>query len=412
MAQIEGVRDYGRIRRFLAHIYLYGFFSREDFARCGIGSVQDYDYGTRLLRAVFPDSEAAAVRQGGKKYLRTRRQYAPGGETSMAGSYLLRAMDAEEELPALLVILSALARESKTAETLCAAVELWMWDDGQSRYAKTRRMALALAEYGYVEKRGRTFSLKKSVAAALTDGQLETLYEYVRFAAGMCCPRVAGSFLARALERELLRRGLRPPAQPAVLLRHSAAFGVFDEDLVYQILSAMEERRPVELTLERGGSLKTVPAGLRADTRLGRWYLLAAGEEGPLLLRVGHIRAVKPGAPLPEARWRERTDPVLAAFAASGCSSARARTGPVAVEAELRFHRAPGMGAQFARELRLGDIRSGVYRAEVNDPNELLPLLRSYAPWIRVRPGSHGLDARLRSDLEQMREALRGGDGT
>ena len=66
MAEVGGVREYQRIRRFLGHIYLYGFFSREGFARAGIGSVKDYDYGAKLIRSIFPDSEDAALWKDGK----------------------------------------------------------------------------------------------------------------------------------------------------------------------------------------------------------------------------------------------------------------------------------------------------------------------------------------------------------
>lgn len=55
MPEVGGVREYDRIRRFLSRIYLYGFFSREDFARAGIGSAKDYDYGMKLIRAIFPE---------------------------------------------------------------------------------------------------------------------------------------------------------------------------------------------------------------------------------------------------------------------------------------------------------------------------------------------------------------------
>ena len=42
MAEIDGVREYDRIRRFLGRIYVYGFFSREDFAKqSGVGSKKD-----------------------------------------------------------------------------------------------------------------------------------------------------------------------------------------------------------------------------------------------------------------------------------------------------------------------------------------------------------------------------------
>ena len=106
MSSPKGVREYNRIRRYLERIYLYGFFSREDFARAKIGSVKDYDYGVKLIRSVFPETENAALWKDGRKYLRVQRQYALSGENRMADSYLLYAMDAEDELPTLLGMLS------------------------------------------------------------------------------------------------------------------------------------------------------------------------------------------------------------------------------------------------------------------------------------------------------------------
>ena len=78
MPEMGGVRDYNRIRRFLSHIYLYGFFSREDFARSGIGSAKDYDYGMKLIRAIFPDSDQAALWRDGRKYPRFVRNRSAG----------------------------------------------------------------------------------------------------------------------------------------------------------------------------------------------------------------------------------------------------------------------------------------------------------------------------------------------
>ena len=71
------------------------------------------------------------------------------------------------------------------------------------------------------------------------------------------------------------------------------------------------------------------------------------------------------------------------------------------------------MRVQFARELRIGSIivRDGkeYYQAEINDPLELMPLLRSFSPWLRILPGRHDLDVRLREDLRQMRVSLEQG---
>ena len=80
MAGPKGMKDYNRIRRFLQQIYLYGFFSREDFQRAGIGGVKDYDYGAGLLRTLYPEMDTDARWQGGKKDLRFPREYAKSGE--------------------------------------------------------------------------------------------------------------------------------------------------------------------------------------------------------------------------------------------------------------------------------------------------------------------------------------------
>lgn len=405
MADVEGVREYDRIRRFLGRIYLYGFFSREDFAKAGVGSVKDYDYGAKLIRAIFPDSGEAAVWQAGKKYLRIQRDYARSGENRLADSYMLHTLDETEELPELLYILAALAAGPKTLGELCFQVELNTRSE-TFKYATVRRRVLDLAEYGYVEKRDGRFALARDGLSDLTDRELRQTDDFVRFAGGVTYPRAVGSFLRRTLKRELLRRGLSPAGQAPFLLRHSVNANVFDEELVYQLLDIMTQRRMAVLDLD-GGQVTALPAALRADARLGRWYLLTLEEDHPVLRRVSRIRGVKAGSAVPPETYQAEGRRVRAAFAASVCSGAVAEGGLVLVRAELRFAPMPGLLAQFRRELRVGEVTDGpeglLYQARVNDPLELLPLLRSYAPWLRVLPGDHDLDARLRQDLLTMR---------
>lgn len=414
MAEVDGVREYQRIRRFLGHIYLYGFFSRDDFARAGIGSVKDYDYGVKLIRSVFPDSEESALWQAGKKYLRIQREYAHSGENRMTDSYLLHTMDEKEELPELLLILAALSKGPKTLEELCREVELHSTEGDTSKYGTVRRRALDLAQYGYVIKRKNVFSLAPDGLSRLEDMELARLYDYVRFAAGVTYPRTAGSFLRRTLERELLRRGYRPAPEVPFLLRHSVNFNVFDEELVYQLLDAIQGHSTAFLKLQ-GRTAAAVPVALRIDARLGRWYLLAM-ESGPVIYRVSDIMSVKRGGMVPAEDWKRAKAEVLRAFAHAGCSGSIPEDGPVLVEAELCFQDAPGMRAQFAREVRIGAIiaREGkeYYQAEMNDPMELMPLLRSFAPWLRVLPGRHDLDSRLLEDLRRMRATLEQGAET
>ena len=410
MPEMGGVRDYNRIRRFLSHIYLYGFFSREDFARSGIGSAKDYDYGMKLIRAIFPDSEQAALWRDGRKYPRFVRTYEGSGENRMTDSYLLHALDTETDLPELLILLAALAASPRTLEQLRRSAELHCDDEESDCYSRVRRRVLELEQYGYLQKGGRTFALAHDWLRQMENEELEALVQFVRFAAGTAYPRVAASFLRRSAEREMHRRGLPLPAQ-SLLLRHNVSACVFDEDIVWQLQELIAARRGAVITMGRG-SVECLPIALRIDMRLGRWYVLSMEQRGPVIRRVSGIRSVKPAPAVPPEQWEEARQAVTARFARCGCSGAMPAGEPVLVRARLNFSSAPGLQNQFAREIRLGRIverEDGIYyEAEVNDPLELLPLLRSYAPWLQVLPGAHTLDQRLREDLVLMRQAAEG----
>lgn len=136
---------------------------------------------------------------------------------------------------------------------------------------------------------------------ALSGDELMDLYEYVSFIAGVTYPRVAGSFLKRTLEREFSRRAKSVPEHSQFLLRHSVKRSVFDEELVYQIMENIVQKHPIELRLENE-KVVVQPVALRADTRLGRWYLLCMTEKGPWMMRISAIKSVK------SAGSRDRVD--------------------------------------------------------------------------------------------------------
>ena len=130
-----------------------------------------------------------------------------------------------------------------------------------------------------------------------------------------------------------------------------------------------------------------------------------------MLLRVSAVQEVRLGRELSPEEWDRGREACLAAFAQSGCSGALPSSSPALLRAELHFEKAPGLENQFVRELRMGQVvRRGErreYQVQINDPVEWIPFLREYAPWLKLEPGEHGLDERIREDLLQMRAQLR-----
>ena len=87
---ITGRRQYESIRSLLSHIYLYGFFSREDFEAANIIKVKSYDQELRLIYDIFPKDEQNALVRGGHKYPRMERLYTESGKYCPAATRCTR----------------------------------------------------------------------------------------------------------------------------------------------------------------------------------------------------------------------------------------------------------------------------------------------------------------------------------
>ena len=410
MGQLAGMTKYDSIRRYLERIYLYGFLSREDWAV--LGTVKDYDKMLTLLREMYPELTKDAKWEGQRKYLRFQRSYVGRIENRLMNTYMLHSMDAEE-LCALLWILSLLCSKPRTIQMAAHSMDQ-LYEKEYDWYHTVRRRLKELESYGYVVsdknilhgQKGQFYSFHDDALNQLQQEELEELHDYVCFAAGVTSPRVAGSYLRRTIARHFRQGQNKSP----VLLRHHNKRSIFDEDVLYVILTAIRNGNHIRARNHQGEDEELFPVKLRFDMRLGRWYLLAMGMK-PEMLRVSNLNKVTEIKKTAEDREKALARRKVAeAFQNTLFSGNASRSEPIVVEAELRFDDAPGMYEQFRRELRTGQLveRNGkeYYHAEVNDALPLIPFLRSFSPWLRICPGEHDLAERIRDDLLRMRAAL------
>ena len=400
-ADRNGREEYDLIRSFMSSIYLYGFLSREDFVALGISSGAAYDQCTRLLRSVVPEMDSGHRRENSKKYLQLPRQYVQSSENSLSNTYLLHTIR-PGELAEFLVILARLSRGTASQQELAHALEFYAQDDTVSKYSAARNHRIELEEYGYVSCNGRRIDLVSNIFSSLNQAQLLELAAYLDFSGEITYPRVPCSFLKRSLRRELRSRGLDyPQKNAAVLLRRNDCSSVFDEDLVYQFRFAIAQGQRVRVEY-RGAVMDILPVALRLDARLGRWYLLFWCDR-PQIARISDlsIRRILKNDP----DQREISQKVLDAFDCVGFSGYLDPSGPCHIRAKILCR--GGIYHRFCRDIRFGSIceedGERYYDVTIQDPGELVPLLRQYAPWLQILPGSHGLHDRIRMDLEQMR---------
>ena len=402
----SGVKRYQMIRDYLSLIYLYGFFSREDFQKLIPKKTASYDICIKYIKDIYPELLDGQFR-GRKKYLAVDRTKLPEDEDRLGNTYFLSTL-ADDELSEVLHILAELALQPSRAADMA-----YLLDENASP-STLRRWINALADFGYLEQdASHRFSVRESFLRRLTDDELTDLYRYVRFCGSVTYPRVPARFLLRTIEREYLKRGLPLPWRSLFLFRNNPNHNVLEEDYVFTLLDAIRRKRTVEITVSRRGRearFSAIPICLRIDRRLGRWYLLSM-ERQPAIRRLSFIREIALLDQCEPRMWEQAKEAVDKAFEHSRFSDLIPASGPTALRMRLHFEQ-PGLERQFLRELRGGEIITEddqrVYCDIINDPIELVPLLRSYSPWIEPENPEGAAEQRIREGLLRMKQQLCG----
>lgn len=403
----EGVKKYDRMRQYLGLIYLYGCFDAKTLAKINNRSVKDYYAVMDMMRDVFWQEEDRQDSQSNTP--RIARKYAASAQNRMTDSYMMFSMDRVSLLLLYLRLLQELRQGEMDVPRLQAqldALPVFMGETGQN----ARNHLLEMKRYGYLTVSDAKYKLSTDKLWTLSNEMLLELHTYVCFATGVTYPRVPGSFLRRTLERELRSRRLPIPENSAFLLRNNSNRNVFDEEVVFRLLHMIQNRQALLID-----SREYLPVKLRVDCRLGRWYLLAAGEcqeeMQPVMWAVSKLELPVASHNTNDPRWEEAAQAVETAYPEKESLVSGKRTEKaVLVEAMLHFGEEKGRQEQFCRELRIGSIESTedglVYRAYIRDSLELLPLLRAYSPWLELLPGEHDLCERMAETLQQMQDGL------
>jgi uncharacterized protein YaaQ len=401
----SSVKQYQMIRRYLSLIYLYGFFSREDFRDLLPESSASYDACISLIKDIYPEMHEGRFDEK-RKYLTVSRKAQPGDLDRLCNTFFLCGL-ADDELVNLLELLEEAFCEPRNRNELAN-----LFDELQSKSTVRRRID-ELVSVGYLEQGERKrIQAHENLLGGLSEEALWQLYCYVRFCGNVTYPRAPARFLLRSLEREYLRRGLEIPSRQLFQFLNSPNHNVMEEDLVYTLLQAIRDKREVVMKLDQslGQEAHTIiPFRLRIDRRLGRWYLLFM-EESPSICKLSRIQSLALGREVDPQRWETLREQVENEFRYSRFSGDVPKDGPKTVRMRLRFGEERGLQRQFIRELRGGAVRheagEDIFTETINDPIELVPLLRSYSPWLEPVDPNDPVAMRIRDDLLALRNQL------
>ena len=377
MAYNELIKDHERIRDYLRAFFVYGLRSREEY---DAKSARSYDNERRRIESWLGDYLHARQDAGGKRvYLSVDSRAVsrnPLYRSFRTKSFTDRDITLHFYLLDLLADGGAFTVGELTERIAADYLSHFPAGDGFDESTVRKKLkeyeALGLLQS---ERAGRTVRYQLARSAL----RQESWRDAAAFFSEAAPIGVIGSFF--------LDRFTQPP-QP-FCFKHHYLLHALDSEPACALLMAMRERRAVELQLQsqRTGARmqRTVyPLCLYVSTQTGRQYLLCRHYRSRRMcfFRLDGIRRVTPGAPEPNA------DRYLA-----DCARFRRHLWGVSVgEARGTAHLALTIHAgadeghiprRLQRERRCGmveqlDAETWSFTADVYDPMELLPWLRTF----------------------------------
>lgn len=415
------IKKHSTIRNILKNIYIYGCYDKEQLVElCNI-SDKKYDNETRRIRFFINRNNLVEIRRGRNKIVSFRYDRNTDPYNFLSDSYKIKTFT-PLDISLFFYLQQLLNRgEELTVNELADAIGEFNEEINQ---LTIQRKLNELTELGLVEVHGstrpRTYRIKEDFFADFTEEELLAIYQAVSFYKNLSPIGIRGQFLQDTLASYLkLERELEPPEEP-FLFRHGFLYRILNDEIVNQLCAAYQSHCLTELTFMNGKKRKVVPIRLVNEFQFGRQYLfcydLKTGK--PSYLRLDRIEEVTVSGqhydPSSYEKW-------VGLIPCSWCASLPSGTGEaypeqlILVQVDFLFHELPREDAEsetyildrLMREKRTGTItRIGeghyLYEIKVLDPVELVPWIRSFGHFARVRQSNaHDLPAKILKDLEE-----------
>lgn len=410
MAYSELIKSFDRIRDYMRDFYVYGFKSRSEFDR---KSARSYDNEKRRMESWLGDYMSFRQDENGKSvFLSVDNRGVPHNplyQAFKAKSFT----DADITLHFILLdilsggeALSVRQIAERAASDYLDRVDCAMApDDSTVRNKLKEYEALGILR---TEKAGR--ELRFLLSDSAVD---ETSW------------REAAAFFSEADPMGLIGSFLLDRADGAPEsfgFKHHYLLQALDSEVLYQLLTAMDESRCVEVTsfVERRGGERTntlFPVKIYVSTQTGKLYLLGYHYKlrRPMFLRLDNVRRVRAGAveenPEKYSYFHDKLRENLWGTSFGAMHSLD--------HVEMTVHVGDDEGYivdRLEREKRCGrveklDEHTWRFTADVFDAGEMLPWLRTFIGRIvKLESSNRFMVRRFYEDLAAMAEAY-GGDG-
>ncbi len=421
------VNDYEQLRQTLMTIFIYGCYDRTQLQKRMLE--RGYKYSDRTcdtllqcIRYFWKDTENQTRFPCGRKI-----HYFPAGRYSVNENILWRIYHIksflERDANLFFFINSAiqhLTKDSSDAFTYDNIIRQ-MYDDTKiielfdyKEKQKIRREILKLKEWGFIESDNPKTPKTKAVEnifEKISKKDLLFIYELLDLYRDILPLSTLGYSLQLNIKDYLVyEEGFSLPSHDNIFI-HKDMFSqnILNDEILFQIYIAIEENKYISMDYDNrhtGKRLiqKFLPQKIIIDFMYGRQYVLGTLNDNPIMYRLDKISKVK-------LSIKQHQKPIASDINLQGVWSSSCRlqdSTTVIVDFIFPESKAGGLIKKLNSQRRGGIVEPisdthVVYTVNVNDPNEMLPWIRSWAPFAQVISSSkHNLQEKIYSTWKDL----------
>ena len=390
------IRDFENIRSILREIYIFGCFTRDDFIEKQGISGRKYDKEQQRINAYLPQKFIRKRRVNKKVLLYCSYNSMDSKGNYLADTYRNKSFTALDVMSFFFIQQMLNATVEMTASQILDSLPLV-----NERVVFTKdnlRVKLdELVEKGFItaSKRGRTviYRLSEDIWSVFEDDELIDRCTYLQFMKNVSPIEMPYYFVYDKLALYLqVERKIDVSEYEVFSFKHNHLFNSLDNDILLDILRAKKQCALLTVSFyTKQNDIRVIPGEVIHDSVYGRQYLSCYNidTEKETILRMDKIKRVSCGRRMNSSE-KKRSAEMTSRLSKSWCIS-KTEHGPEEIIIHFIFNeeKEPFVLSRIVNEGHGGVIRQihkdiYEYRLQVEDPDEMIPWIRSFGERAKV----------------------------
>ncbi|WZL71695.1 WYL domain-containing protein [Clostridiaceae bacterium 35-E11] len=414
------IKHYDTIRDVLRNFYLYGCYSRNDFDQKKI-SRRKYDNEKRRIMNYMNGKYVKQHTEGHTKYISLNYDMFTCTENFLSYSFLTRSFNWNDIVLYFLIQQMLSEKEqSMTIEELMDACIAKLSNEAENfqsfEISTLRRKVKQMSSENLLEleidKNKKRYRISNDFFSCLTNEEIVLLLEAVTFFSNTAAICVPGVYLSDTIKNYLkYERGIDIDPCDSIMYKHTHLQSILDDEITWIIINCISSNQKIRFKYGANDVQKhVIPLKMIQDIQYGRQYLYGLDmiSNQFSLFRIDRIHNARQDHQ--EKPRDNKYQTYEKATYKSWCATLFDKSqGLTAVEVEIHLDENiyGYILDRFRREGKWGTLTKlkknrYLYRIEVTDPNEMIPWLRTFAGFIKIRESnSHNISEKLDTDWKE-----------